>query len=71
LKNIKKEGSLGRRNKTFEKKMVSTGFLPSHLNSGLTRQVDRFILGHLQIRILNETDSAKAPCHPKKFKKNI
>ena len=54
---MKKEGSLGRRKNTYEKKKVSTGFLSGHPSSGLTRRVDQFTSSQLQARILNEIDT--------------
>jgi len=42
--------------KTYLKKKVSTGFLSDHPSSGLTRWVDLFTRGQLQVQILNETD---------------
>ena len=65
LKNMKKEGSLAKRKNIFEKK--KTGLyrvLLGHPSSGLTRQDDRFYLGQLQARILNEMYLAKTPGHP-------
>jgi hypothetical protein len=54
---MKKEGSLGRRKNTYEKKKVSTGFLSGHPSSGLTRRVDQFTSSQLQARILNKIDT--------------
>jgi len=53
--------------KTKNKFKKKTGFyriLHDHSGSRLTRWVEWFFPSQLQVRVLNETDPAKAPGHP-------